>query len=139
MSLFPTKCPWRQYQWIQRMYDETNDCAVVALAQTTGITYQDAHRACKREGRVNRGGMYMTELRRAFDRLGFTLDPYPFEGKTLNTVVLSLPNCASFLINTTNHFTAYVNGKWLDHTPINRRRAVNVYQVIKNENKNKRH
>lgn len=131
MSLFPTKCPWKQYEWIRRIYKETGDCSVVAMALATQRSYQDCHAACALYGRIKRQGFEFPPYRKAFLRLGFELENLKLSARTLLALHEELPQIGVFLIVTPRHYLCQRNGKWLDHTPRNKRRLCNVYQVIK--------
>ena len=52
---------------------EKNDCAVRALAVAAGHSYEEAHRALKLHGRVDRRGTYNQTMERAAGMLGLRL------------------------------------------------------------------
>lgn len=129
MALFPTEDNWQRYRWIRNVLKETNDCAVIALAQATGKTYQDCHAACEKHGRIRRKGFCEYGLLKALHDLDFKHELVVVNGLAMHKVIPQLSGEARYIIGTPSHWTAYVFGKWLDHTPIDARHCVTILKV----------
>lgn len=109
---------------------EKNDCTVRALANAGGIDYADAHIMLKKHGRKNHKGAFFSTMLKAYTESGFVLDSVhgttgaaraaariakrqASEGVTLAKI---LPKLAfgEYIVNTTGHAVAVVNGKIID-------------------------
>jgi hypothetical protein len=109
---------------------ETRDCTVRALASASGMHYDNAHALLKKHGRKNRCGAFFGTMLRAYNEAGFVLDSVhgttgaarcaarisnrkADDGITLAKI---LPKLAfgEYIVNTTGHAVAVVNGKIID-------------------------
>ena len=109
---------------------EKNDCTVRALANAGGIDYADAHVLLKKHGRKNHCGAKFGTMHKAYTEAGFVVDSVhgttgqaryvaritkreSQEGITLAKI---LPKLAfgEYIVNTTGHAVAVVNGKIID-------------------------
>lgn len=109
---------------------ETKDCTVRALANASGMPYEDAHVLLKKYGRKNRCGAKFSTMHKAYDEAGFVLNSVhgttgqaryvaritqreADAGITLGEI---LPKLAfgEYIINVTGHAVAVVNGKLID-------------------------
>ena len=92
---------------------ETRDCAVRALAVAACVSYDEAHAACKAEGRRDRQGTYEGTLKRAAMRLapGASCLRYDdgFYGKTARDVAAMFP-VGHFVLWSRNHAFALCDG-----------------------------
>lgn len=131
MALFPTEDHWKKYRWIKRVLKEENDCSVVAMAQLTGAVYQDCHAACKKRGREDRKGFELHPYMKAFNDMGFCLEYTKVKSARIKYAIKELPRRGRFLIDLSAHFTAYIDGVWMDHTPPNDRRIYGAYKLLK--------
>jgi hypothetical protein len=109
---------------------ETRDCTVRALSNASGMHYDQAHELLKKHGRKNRCGAFFGTMLKAYGEAGFVLDSVhgttgaaryaaritrreACEGITLARI---LPKLAfgEYIVNTTGHAVAVVNGKIID-------------------------
>lgn len=89
--------------------NEHNDCAVIAVALVTGVTYQEAHTALAAEGRDYRKGTLMVQTHNAIKKLGFHVERIP-----LTTKIVLYPGIHKNLRNVTTHHPARFNAAWAD-------------------------
>jgi hypothetical protein len=109
---------------------EKNDCTVRSLASAASIHYDNAHALLKKHGRKDRHGAYFGTMLKAYTEAGFVLDSVhgttgaarhaahiaqrqAQDGVTLAKI---LPKLAfgEYIVNTTGHAVAVVNGKIID-------------------------
>lgn len=109
---------------------ETRDCTVRALSNAADMPYDDAHALLKKHGRKNRCGAFFSTMLKAYNEAGFVLNSVhgttgaarsaariakreAQEGITLAKI---LPKLAfgEYIVNTTGHAVAVVNGKIID-------------------------
>jgi hypothetical protein len=109
---------------------ETRDCTVRALSNATGMHYDKAHAILHKYGRKNRRGAYFSTMFRAYSEAGFILDSVHgtttaakhagrISGRKASegiTLAKMLPKLAfgEYIVNTTGHAVAVVNGKIID-------------------------
>lgn len=109
---------------------ETNDCTVRALANASGMPYEDAHVLLKKYGRKNRCGAMFNTMHKAYDEAGFVLNSVhgttgqarwiarttKREAEAGITLGKILPKLAfgEYIVNVTGHAVAVVNGKLID-------------------------
>jgi hypothetical protein len=127
---------------------ETNDCTVKAIAIVCDVSYKVAHAALKKAGRKNRKGAYVSDQRRAVKELGFEMvrvdrsffiDRYPGNHKNLKSVTTHHMQrfwkvwCDgdTYLIYTSRHVGAVINGVNHDWTKGRAMRACNIYRIVK--------
>jgi hypothetical protein len=109
---------------------ETRDCTVRALASAAGMHYDNAHALLKKHGRKDRRGAFFSTMLAAYTEAGFVLDSV--HGTTVSaryaarianrkaqdgvTLAKLLPKLAfgEYIVNTTGHAVAVVNGKIID-------------------------
>jgi hypothetical protein len=110
--------------------NETRDCTVRALANATEMPYDQAHAVLKKHGRKDRKGAFFPTLKAAYEECGFVL--YGIYGTTKSaryasriakqeadtgtTLAKLLPKLGfgEYIVNTTGHAVAVVNGKIID-------------------------
>ena len=109
---------------------ETRDCTVRALSNASGMHYDNAHALLKKHGRKDRCGAFFGTMLKAYTEAGFVLDSVhgttasarwasrvakrkADDGITLSKI---LPKLAfgEYIVNTTGHAVAVVNGKIID-------------------------
>lgn len=109
---------------------ETRDCTVRALSNAASMDYDNAHALLKKHGRKNRCGAYFSTMLKAYNEADFVLESVhgttgaarsaariakrqASEGITLAKI---LPKLAfgEYIVNTTGHAVAVVNGKIID-------------------------
>jgi hypothetical protein len=109
---------------------ETRDCTVRALSNASGMHYDNAHALLKKHGRKDRRGAFFGTMLKAYTEAGFVLDSVhgttgaarwaarvskrqAEDGITLAKI---LPKLAfgEYIVNTTGHAVAVVNGKIID-------------------------
>lgn len=109
---------------------ETRDCTVRALSNAGGLHYDQAHALLKKYGRKDRRGAYFSTMLGAYTEAGFVLDAvHGTTGAARSaariakrqaqdgiTLAKLLPKLAfgEYIINTTGHAVAVVNGKIID-------------------------
>lgn len=109
---------------------ESRDCTVRALSNASGMHYDNAHALLKKHGRKNRCGAFFGTMLKAYTEAGFVLDSV--HGTTVSarvaariaqrkaetgvTLAKLLPKLAfgEYIVNTTGHAVAVVNGKIID-------------------------
>lgn len=109
---------------------ETNDCTVRALANASGMVYEDAHVLLKKYGRKNRCGAKFTTMHQAYTEAGFILNSVhgtntqsryvariaqrkAEAGITLGKILSKLA-FGEYIVNVNGHALAVVNGKIID-------------------------
>lgn len=126
---------------------ETNDCTVRALANASGMPYEDAHVLLKKYGRKNRCGAKFSTMHSAYNEAGFVLNSVhgttgqarfvarftkreAEAGITLGKILPKL-TFGEYIVNVTGHAVAVVNGKLIDtfDNPSNKR-VVAVFKKI---------
>jgi hypothetical protein len=127
---------------------ENNDCSVVAIAAACDISYDDAHKAMKAEGRKDRQGALTSDILKAVKAVGFKakkVDPqkfikqYPGVHSTLKGVTThhmdrfpkAWDDGKTYLLFTKRHIGAVVAGVNIDWTKGSSKRAVAIYEVTK--------
>lgn len=129
---------------------ETRDCTVRALSNASEMPYDQAHALLKKHGRKDRRGAFFSTMLKAYNEAGFVLDSVhgtthsaryaaliskrkAQEGITLANI---LPKLAfgEYIVNTTGHAVAVVNGKIIDtfDNPAGKR-VVAVFKKIDSE------
>lgn len=116
--------------------DGRNDCAVCAVALSTGHQYADAYRALEKQGRRKGRGAYIYEIQSAVEDLGYEMTqvaPKDWKGaKTFASAAKKLKN-GTYLIHKWNqrsgHIAALVDGDVLDWANGRRFQLREVYSV----------
>lgn len=109
---------------------ETRDCTVRALSNASGMPYENAHALLKKHGRKDRSGAFFGTMLRAYNEAGFILESVhgttsaarwaarlsKREAEAGITLAKILPKLAfgEYIVNTTGHAVAVVNGKIID-------------------------
>jgi hypothetical protein len=126
---------------------ETRDCTVRALSNASGMHYDQAHELLKKHGRKNRCGAFFSTMLKAYGEADFVLESV--HGTTWSakqaariakreasdgiTLAKILPKLAfgEYIVNTTGHAVAIVNGRIIDtfDNPSNKR-VVAVFKKI---------
>lgn len=110
--------------------NESNDCTVRALSNAGDIPYANAHELLKKHGRKDNNGAKFSTMQKAYNEAGFTLKSVhgttqqarfvarvtKHETKTGVTLAKILPKLGfgKYIINTTGHAVAVVDGKIID-------------------------
>ena len=114
---------------------ETNDCTVKALAICCDIAYPEALSIMAVNGRRKGRGMFIGQWERGFKQAGFKLVRDPeVTAKTTLTVVSQLNPNRTYVVVSTRHVSAVVNGKMEDWATGRLKRVRAVYEVISNAN-----
>lgn len=114
--------------------NETNDCSVMALALGCGVSYAKAHEAMKKQGRKNRDGAWGWQVEYAARTIGYELVRVKTPAKTVAKLPYELTQAGMygrFLVKTTTHFLAIVDGKVEDWSGGRTLRIEAVYRVEK--------
>lgn len=130
--------------------NERGDCAVVAVAAVTGVTYEVALQALTAAGRRPRKGTYTRTIHAALQDMGFRvvrmdaradfIARYPTAHQCLKSVTTHHPrrfhdvwaDGAAYLLYTANHVAAVVNGVNHDWTRGRALRAQQIFRVERN-------
>lgn len=108
---------------------ERADCTVCAVALLTNADYDEAHRAMHRAGRNYRHSASLSSILEALRSLGAWVSPgIPPPAKTVRTVERVLPP-GRFLVVTSKHVLAAVDGEILDWTKGRLHRVIRLYEV----------
>lgn len=130
--------------------NERNDCAVKALAIVCEIPYKVAHDTLSLLGRKSRHGTQMSYTEQAVELNGCKMelvDPqhfiakYPGAHKGLKSVTThhmerfpeAWADGETYLIRTSGHILAVVNGQNMDCTKGRAMRAKAIYRITKND------
>ncbi len=114
--------------------NETNDCAVKAVAVVTNENYDEAHDACQRFGRrPRRGTNFSFTTKPAVKNLGFEVERVHPE--LTGTFVRKLPERLSarksYLVRVAGHILAVKGGQVIDWTAGRNHRVKAIYVVSK--------
>lgn len=118
-----------------KYYNETNCCAVIAVAAAAQVAFGKAYRIMQRLGRPNRRGTPHHVYEQALEKLGYRLEPCDIAmGKTLVTAKRNCPKRGTFLLLTSRHITCIRDGEMIDWAADNnsRKRIIWIRKVIKN-------
>ncbi len=120
------------------IFQERQDCAVIAVALTCQTTYETAWKTLAKFGRVSgKGTIFHLMTAPAVTALGFKLSYMENRQKsgsryTPRSVGKAFPK-GYFLCRVKGHIFAVVDGKVLDHSEGRCRRIKEIYQVTKSE------
>jgi hypothetical protein len=123
-------------QQARRSLNETNDCAVRAVAAATDTHYADVHSLMARNGRKPRRGTPNEISRKVLDILGFkTQEVTPFfKSKTIRTLGHELKyRQGTYLVWTRGHILAIVDGEVKDFTKGRCHRVRRIERVVRKE------
>ena len=130
----PTHHPYKKYEQKRKEHNEQADCCVCSISHACGVSYEEAHAACKKAGRKNRKGMYDSEIAKAVSILGFKLIKVKCESKTMRTLHRNIKSNKSFLVFVNEHLSSIVNKETWDENIKNKcSRIEQVYLVEKFE------
>ena len=109
------------------MYDEEDDCAVIATAAVCGITYKKAHTMCKKAGRKNKDGMLTYTMIRMLEENGYYIESnilHPKQpnghGYTAKTIEKALKLNKRYLVFLKDHVFAMIEKDIIDTYARNR-------------------
>lgn len=122
----------------QRIAGETNDCAVVGLANATGMSYKEIHERLRLKGRRFRRGTkvhmvsavladlkaegIVTEFKSVLSQGGMAY-VLRSQRQTVAGFIRTLPRTGRFFLCCTTHAFAYVNGEMFDNIEGGKQRA----------------
>jgi len=89
---------------------ENNDCSVIAIAIACNVTYEMAHAACKKHGRVNRQGTFVSISEKAIYELGYKIRKWTDAEKI--TKIHSYPGAHKGLSAITSHHLRRFPAAW---------------------------
>ena len=127
---------------------ENNDCAVKAVALLASVSYDEAHAALKKLGRIDGNGTKNALIREALKGFGCTVrevkteyftSKYPGIHKTLKSVTThhparfaeAFPKDSNFAFISTTHIAAVIEGKTCDWSEGRALRAKWIWKVTK--------
>lgn len=112
---------------------EDNDCAVIAVALVTGLAYQDVHDAFKKNGRKNCKPAYFEITIKTLSDLGYALVDITEEIRAIAKTPRTLGRVnrkGRYLVITSGHIFAWIDGEVEDWTKGRLHRIINVYHVV---------
>jgi hypothetical protein len=130
------------------IHEETNHCAVIALAAVTGLDYELAHAALAFEGRKTGEATHFSMIEAALEKLGYKLEGqnirgfieryHGFHADVLKNVTTHHPerfpavwkDGQNYLFFTTKHVAAIVDGVNHDWTKGTAKRVKSIYRVV---------
>jgi len=127
-------------------FNETNDCAVKAVALACDVPYAVAHAELKRQGRKERKGTYIFQTLKAISVLGktativplrFFVDQYPGNHKNLKGVTSHhprrFPNAwdknKTYLLRSRGHILTVKGGQALDWSVNKALRICDIWEI----------
>jgi len=117
--------------------NEYADCTVCAIAAATGVHYDEAHEAMRRQGRKNRRGSSVWAMERACRSLGFEMVKVANTfGATIRTAQRRLPRGRKFILNVRGHVAGWDGRQLLDWADGRLHRIVDVYEVVSQDDTN---
>jgi len=110
---------------------ETKDCAVKAVAIVTNTPYKVVHQMMAKNGRRPRQGTPMIVTMAVLKQLGVYVEKADdqFRARTINQLKYDLPKKGRYLVRTSRHILACVDGKICDWTEGRRHRPKEFYQI----------
>lgn len=113
-----------------RYHNETNDCAVKALAIACNVAYSTAHAMLKKHGRKDRKGTFHYTTFAAIKELGFeAVKVDRLTARTVKTVGRSYKD-GRYLVFVHRHVAAMVDGKIIDWTEGRCHRIKSLYKIV---------
>ena len=117
---------------VSSKYGENNDCVVKALSLVSGYSYEKVHNFLRLKGRKFGKGTLQDIWIPAMKAMGIQDNFSRFSGKT--TMNLRVPNKkTNYLILTSGHIAAMINGKVQDWSDGRRTRVLEVWGVALGE------
>lgn len=134
------------------VHQENNDCSVKAIAIACGVSYSEAHSACRAAGRTNRNGTPISVSARAIESLGFTIrtvtsleqraivNRYPGVHRNLQSITTHHPNRfpqawadahPNMIWVTANHMLAVKDGQVIDWSNSKAMRVLLIWEINK--------
>jgi hypothetical protein len=109
---------------------ETKDCAVKAVAIVTNTPYKHVHALMAKHGRKPRQGTYMTTTMAVLKELGVWVEKTDkIKARTVNQLKGTLPKTGRFLVRTSSHILACVNGEVMDWTDGRRHQPKEIFEI----------
>ena len=128
----PTCHPYKKYEQKRKQHNEQADCCVCSISHACGVSYEEAHAACKKAGRKHRQGMYDDQIIKAVRILGFKLTKVKCKSKTFRTLYKNIRSNLPFLVFFNGHLSSIVNMQtWDDYMKNKCVRIQCVYLVEK--------
>jgi hypothetical protein len=112
---------------LTKHYGERKDCAVKAISQVCGVSYEKAHNAQRLSGRKFGSRTKNTITKVALNKLGFSCKEINPLGKRLDRMLI--PSGKNYLIYTSGHIIAVKNGEILDFTDGSRRIPIRMWEI----------
>jgi len=110
--------------------NEKNDCAVKAVAIVANHPYKCTHRLFEAAGRKSKKGTAFYITKKVLRSLGCHIkQTKQFDARTVRTLEKQLPAEGRFLIRTSNHILAVIDGKIIDWTKGRLHRICHIYEV----------
>lgn len=120
--------------------NERGDCSVVALAYGMGISYDEAHRICKKHGRKDRSGFCLRSVfkvsrgsRQSRQFMGRRIGYHTNQHITLERFARLHPT-GRYIIGISQHYCALIDGKV--HNQHNKNVRIKYYFYISNPKNN---
>lgn len=117
-------------------FSEANDCSVIATSIAARVPYNEAHAALRAQGRPNRRGSTVSQLLRALESLGCSLEEIdnprqPNGSRYTMKTVGRLARRGYYIVLVRRHVAAVVNGDVEDWSTDHKHRVLKVWKVTK--------
>jgi len=109
--------------------NEKRDCAVRAVTAISNLPYHYVHKAFADSGRIRGHVTQFTVTEKTLKKLNIWIEPHTFTAKTIVSLGKELPKKGRYLVRTSGHILAAVDGEIMDWTKGRRHRIKQVYKV----------
>ena len=111
-------------------YRQKDDCSIIMVAALAGVDYDVAARVLRQCGKSDGDGATDGQWKLAMVYLGCRIHRVRCIRRTIRTVTRALPKTGKYIIVTTDHVVAFINGELIDDTKWgDLLRVTSVYKV----------
>lgn len=109
----PSQFTYKELKGVSELFNERNDCTVIATCVVTNSPYPMIHEMFRKRGRRRRCGCMRDNVFSVLTEMGYRIKEVTisYPGRTVRAVVPQLPKDGRFLIGSSRHITGVVNGK----------------------------
>lgn len=113
-------------------YNDRGFCSVIAIAVACHVSYGKAYNTMKRNGRRDRDGASMLQIRCAVKELGYNIEEIEgFYGKQVKTMARRLSQNDNYMVLVRGHILAIRGGIVEDWTADRAHKVQRVYKITK--------